>query len=232
MATGAEIVTIALPHVGEKYENVLVPKNNSNWHGPWDCAEFMSWLVFQGAGILYGCLDDNAKPAEADAYTGAWRRDSANLGKRIDINKAAAIAGAFVLRFPPGPGRMGHIAISDGNGGTVEAKSHNDGVVRDVITGRRWDTGILVPGVAYDEGVTPLPLTPPTRVVHMGAANDPNVVRDIQNALVAAGIDPGPVDGKYGPKTTAAVAAFQRVRGLVMDGEVGPETAQELGIQL
>ena len=81
MATGAEMVAIALPHVGEQYENVQVPKNNANWHGPWDCAEFMSWIVFQGAGILYGCLDNNAKPSLADAYTGAWKRDSANLGR-------------------------------------------------------------------------------------------------------------------------------------------------------
>ncbi|MDQ1639560.1 MAG: hypothetical protein QOF62_2899 [Pyrinomonadaceae bacterium] len=232
MATGEEMVTLALKHVGEQYENVLVPKNNANWHGPWDCAEFMSWLVFQGAGILYGCLDDNAKPAEADAYTGAWRRDSANRGKRIEVNKAAAIVGAFVLRFPPGPGKMGHIAICDGDGGTVEAKSHKEDVVKDVVHDRRWDTGILIPGVAYDESVTPLSVRPPTKVVHMGAVNDPNLVREIQRALVAARIDPGPVDGKYGPKTTAAVAAFQRVNGLVMDGEVGPQTAKVLGIQL
>jgi murein L,D-transpeptidase YcbB/YkuD len=232
MATGAEMVTLAIPHVGQEYENVLVPKNNANWRGPWDCAEFMSWLVFQGAGILYGCLDDNANPAEADAYTGAWRRDSANLGKRIGVDKAAATVGAFVLRFPPGPGKMGHIAICDGKGGTVEAKSHNDGVVQDVVNGRRWDTGILIPGVVYDEGVAPRPVVPPARVIHIGAANDPNVVRAIQTALAAAGIDPGPVDGKFGPKTLAAVAAFQRLRGLVMDGEVGPETSKALGIRL
>ena len=232
MATGAEMVAIALPHVGEQYENVQVPKNNANWHGPWDCAEFMSWVVFQGSGILYGCLNNNASPASADAYTGAWQRDSASLGRRIEVDMAAAIAGAFVLRFPPAPGKMGHIAISDGNGGTVEAKSHAEDVVRDVIHGRRWDTGILIPGVTYDENVSPLTVHPPGRVIRMGVNNDPNIVRAIQNAPIAAGIDPGPVDGKYGPKTMAAVAAFQKIKGLVMDGEVGPQTAPVLGIQL
>jgi hypothetical protein len=135
MATGAELVTIALPHVGEEYENVLVPKNNANWHGPWDCAEFASWIVFQGAGILYGCVDDHANPALVEAYTGAWKQDALNLGRRIDVDKAAAIAGAFVLRYPPAPNKMGHIAISDGQGGTVEAKSHAEDVVQDVIDG-------------------------------------------------------------------------------------------------
>ena len=232
MATGAEMVAIALPHVGEQYENVQVPKNNANWRGPWDCAEFMSWVVFQGAGILYGCLDNQASPALADAYTGAWRRDSANLGRRVEVNKAAAIVGAFVLRFPPAPGKMGHIAICDGHGGTVEAKSHAEDVVRDVVHGRRWDTGILIPGVTYDENVSPLTVHPPGRVIRMGVANDSDIVRTIQNALTAAGIDPGPVDGKYGPLTMAAVAAFQKIKGLVMDGEVGPQTAPLLGIQL
>jgi N-acetylmuramoyl-L-alanine amidase len=232
MATGAELVAIALPHVGEEYENVLVPKNNANWHGPWDCAEFASWIVFQGAGILYGCVDDHANPALVEAYTGAWKQDALNLGRRIDVDKAAAIAGAFVLRYPPAPNKMGHIAISDGQGGTVEAKSHAEDVVQDVIDGRRWDTGILVPGVTYDENVAPLVLHPPNKVIRMGANNDPDIVRAIQNALVSNGIDPGPVDGKYGPKTTAAVAAFQKLNHLVADGEVGPKTAAQLGIQL
>lgn len=50
--------------------------------------------------------------------------------------------------------------------------------------------------------------------------------------LSAAGIDPGPIDGIYGVKTAAAAGAFQQINGLVVDGEVGPQTAKELGIQL
>jgi len=226
MATGIEMLELARPHIGEKYENVLVPKNNANWRGPWDCAEFMSWLVFQNAGILYGCIDGNSNPALVEAYTGAWKTDSAARGKRIAVNKAAAIVGGFLLRFPPSPGKMGHIAICDGEGGTVEAKSHAEGVVADTVRGRRWDTGILIPGVTYDEDVVPLSLGP------VRANNDPDVVRNIQRKLDAAGIDSGGVDGKYGPKTTAAVAAFQRIRELVVDGEVGPQTAAALGVEI
>jgi hypothetical protein len=232
MATGADLVAIATTRVGEQYENVLVPKNNANWHGPWDCAEFMSWIVFQGAGILYGCVDDNANPASVEAYTGAWRHDAETLGRRISVNQAAGIVGAFVLRYPPGPNKMGHIAICDGTGGTVEAKSHAEGVVRDHVADRHWHTGVLVPGIIYDESVPPLDIAQPTRVIHIGGNNDPNTVRAIQNALKSKGIDPGPIDGKYGPQTTAAVAAFQKLNSLVMDGEVGPKTAAPLGVQL
>jgi peptidoglycan hydrolase-like protein with peptidoglycan-binding domain len=57
-------------------------------------------------------------------------------------------------------------------------------------------------------------------------------VRKIQVALKAAGVDPGTIDGIFGPKTEAAVLGFQLEEGLVPDGEVGPETAGKLGIEL
>ena len=100
MATGAAMVELAKQHIGDDYEFVLVPKNNANWRGPWDCAELMSWLVFQEAGKLYGCVDNNGNPASVEAYTGAWKGDSAGVGRRIAANKAAAIVGAVLLRFP------------------------------------------------------------------------------------------------------------------------------------
>lgn len=53
-------------------------------------------------------------------------------------------------------------------------------------------------------------------------------VRVVQRALHAAGYDPGPVDGIFGPRTAAAVRAFQRDRGLRVDGVVGPQTWRAL----
>jgi len=53
-------------------------------------------------------------------------------------------------------------------------------------------------------------------------------VRDIQEALVRAGFDPGPVDGIWGRRTVAAVKAFQEREGLEVDGIVGPVTAAHL----
>src|SRR5208337_2508068 len=75
------------------------------------------------------------------------------LGKIISIAEAATIPGAFVLRLAAS-GECGHIVVSDGKGGTVEAHSHVDGVIQDVLDGRRWSIGILVPGIAY------APITP------------------------------------------------------------------------
>ncbi len=117
MATGAELLALAETRIGEKYVNVQVPKDNARWHGPWDCAEFASWLVYQATGKLYGCLDNSDDPALADAYSGAWVRDT--LDRRVDPitqREANGLAGAVLIRKPPAPGRMGHIAITDGRG--------------------------------------------------------------------------------------------------------------------
>jgi len=58
-ATGQHILSMASLHLGEAYLlGTLVPKDNPNWHGSWDCAEFASWLHYQAAGQLYGCNQD------------------------------------------------------------------------------------------------------------------------------------------------------------------------------
>lgn len=230
--TGAGLLQRARQHVGEAYVNVQVPKDDPNWKGPWDCAEFISWLVYQEAGILYGCTDNQASPAKADSYTGAWQRDVEKLGKRVTVEEAAATVGGIVLRYPPSPGKMGHIAVCDGKGGTVEAKGRRYGVVADTVHGRGWHTGVLVPGISYNSAA-PITVARPVIVYEPNAPNmDKEIVIRIQQALAAKGFDPKGIDGDFGPDTQAAVAAFQEAEGLVVDGAVGPETAATLGVAL
>lgn len=232
-ATGNGLVSLARKHIGERYVlGTLVPKDNGSWKGPWDCAEFFSWVVFQASGILYGCNRDFGDPATADAYTGFCDRDAKTLGQVISLDAAARTPGAAVLRVPP-PGSIGHIVFSDGNGGTIEAHGSADGVIASTLAERRWDMGILVPGINYTQRAV-VTVTGPSTVVYRLATpmmTGP-VVKSIQQALKAKGFNPGTIDGEFGPHTQAAVVAFQLSNGLAGDGEVGAVTAAALKITL
>mgnify|MGYP005840164555 FL=1 len=230
MAKGIDLYEAAVSRLGCDYVlGVVVPKNDARWRASFDCAELLSWAVYQTTGRLYGCIDDNASPVTADAYTGSWAKDAKSLGKIISVQEAAGIPGAAVLRLAV-KYTMGHIVLSDGQGGTIEAKGARYGVVRDVLKNRRWDYGILVPWIEYkryDAQDVPAPkilfkLTFPYM-------RDP-FIKAVQTGLFRSGFDPGPFDGIYGPKTCNAVMRYQALKGLVVDGEVGPQTLYSLGI--
>ena len=63
-------------------------------------------------------------------------------------------------------------------------------------------------------------------VYKLGSKGD--AVSDIQLALRRAGYQDVTMDGYYGPKTQAAVKAFQQSRGIGNDGVVGPVTMAKL----
>jgi hypothetical protein len=224
--SGGDIVVLARKHIGEKYVlGTQVPKDAADYKGPWDCAEFASWLVYQTAGKIFGCVDDSAAPAKADAYTGSWDRDAHALGTIVSKEVSAATPGAFLLRTPNGG--MGHIVVSDGQGGTIEAASSNTGVIAGKIDGRRWDYGILPPGIDYGAAQDRRSVQGPAIIYAIGQPNlNIDKVKEIQKAV---GID---ADGEYGPATAAAVTTFQQAHGLIADGEVGPDTSKALGIVL
>ena len=230
--SGAGLLKRAREHLHEEYRNVQVPKDDATYKGPWDCAEFISWLIFQEAHVLYGCVDDTVAPAVADAYTVAFKTDVARLGKQVSVGEAAATVGGILLRFPPAPGAMGHVVLCDGRGGTVEAKGKLFGVVEDTVHNRPWDTGVLIPNIAYDSGA-PIAVTPPAVIYAPNAPGmDAGVIKRIQTALLSNGFNPGVVNGEFNTDTENAVVNFQDTKGLTVDGQIGPETATALGISL
>lgn len=233
MATGVDLVKLASKHLGETYIlGAFAPKNNAKWKGPWDCAEFVSWLTFQTTGLLLGCTNNNDDPSRADAFSGAWARDAAAAQRSISIGQARATAGAVLVRKPP-PGGIGHVAISKGDGTTVEAHSAKQGVSNQVVDGRRWDLAMLVPLLTYPDNLAVAVFKPPSGLV-LRLTFPPmhgNLVKKLQQALKSKGIDPGDVDGVFGPHTEAAVRAFQLQSSLVPDGEAGKSTLSALGIK-
>ena len=78
--------------------------------------------------------------------------------------------------------------------------------------------------VAQPDDLAPAAASPDLRLGSRGSA-----VSDLQQQLLGAGFDPGPVDGWFGPRTQAAVREFQSSRGLDVDGWVGPQTWGALG---
>jgi peptidoglycan hydrolase-like protein with peptidoglycan-binding domain len=61
-------------------------------------------------------------------------------------------------------------------------------------------------------------------------AADPQLVRNVQKELKSEGIDPGPVDGIWGPKTSQGVRQFQKAQGLEETGQLNGRTLSALGV--
>jgi peptidoglycan hydrolase-like protein with peptidoglycan-binding domain len=69
----------------------------------------------------------------------------------------------------------------------------------------------------------------PSNAHPVGTGEHGKRVSDLQSRLNALGFKPPlKVDGIFGPKTLAAVRAFQRSHGLKVDGLVGPKTTAAL----
>ncbi len=67
---------------------------------------------------------------------------------------------------------------------------------------------------------------PPLRVVAKAKAAP---VKQIQQALINAGYAPGPVDGRMGQRTRAAIRSFQQDKGIVETGSIDWSTLAALG---
>ncbi|MES9969867.1 MAG: peptidoglycan-binding domain-containing protein [Candidatus Thiodiazotropha sp.] len=235
MSNGSTILAAAVSKIGQKYIfGAKVPLNDPNWPGPWDCAELTSWAVYQVSNVVYGCTDNTEPPNVADAWTGSWKRDANSIGINISWQEARYIPGAMLLRRSS---VAGHIIISVGDGvSTVEARGEDYGVMKHVISGRRWDMGVLIPGIHYDRTLIeprPAPTDAPPKVLFYSGVpiHDP-LVLELQKKLQDLGFYDGPFTSEYGLQTAISVFEYQISKGLTPDGEFGAETAESIGIEL
>jgi peptidoglycan hydrolase-like protein with peptidoglycan-binding domain len=85
--------------------------------------------------------------------------------------------------------------------------------------------GLTVDGIVGPVTWQALPADPDTPVLSRGASG--SVVTALQQGLKkysTPATDPGLVDGDFGPKTKAAVKAYQQDRAVHVDGIVGDQT--------
>ena len=139
-----QMIALAETRIGEEYDwGADVDIDDEDWHGPWDCAEFTTWLYYQTTGKVFGCIDNEAAIKNLEPYSQSWLRDAKVSDKSVSISSAAKTPGAFLVRKKR-PGKPGHVAMSVGDGTTIEAKSAADGVTHDVIENRVWDAAVAL----------------------------------------------------------------------------------------
>ncbi|NJK36335.1 MAG: peptidoglycan-binding protein [Oscillatoriales cyanobacterium SM2_3_0] len=84
------------------------------------------------------------------------------------------------------------------------------------------DANVTSSDIGSELGSETTPVTPDIPAITRGDRG--SQVRTLQTRLEVQGYEPGPVDGIFGPRTEAAVVAYQEARGMDPDGVVDERT--------
>lgn len=209
-----------LAQAGDRYVYASEVSLSDPDPGAWDCSELVQWAAAT-----------SSPPIEPAMPDGSWLqfRHCALRHSTTSIEVAIATRGALLCRFSSSPleggrPRASHIAVSLGDGSTIEARGAAWGVGswtadRGV---RGWTHAAFIPGVDY---TWPLPSfrNLALRRPRMHGTD----VLWVQHRLNRGPSGPTvalALDSIYGPLTEAAVVHWQRAMGLTADGIVGPIT--------
>ena len=215
------------------------------WGPDYDCSSFVI-SAFEQAGLPV--------KTKGASFTGNIKAIFTSLGFKDVTNAVNKNTGAGIQRGDVLLNTLFHVAVSQGNGKIVHARS-NDGhfasgdqsgkeIVKDQAyfnypwnyilryTGEDEATGgspvLSDPG---DDADTPIEETiaywPPRQIRRGMKGGDVAVAQAILNAR---GYNCGEIDGDFGLKTNNMVLAFQGESGLTTDGICGPLTWKALGV--
>lgn len=199
------------------------------WDGKqaYDCAQL----------TRYAC-----KAAGQELVSGAnsqWRKVA--WAKKDTIDSLPDVPGV-ILYHVNSSGTMTHTGVYIGDGYAVEARAAKYGVVKTAVKDRTWTHWAALPGVLTGEEVTVTPDEPEEEqetstdaspqasevgVISMKTLRNGSrgtQVKVLQFLLNESGYDCGEADGIFGKKTTAAVKAYQKAKGLTVDGICGKNT--------
>ena len=110
------------------------PSNTSQMQ--FDCSSLIQWAAYQ-AGI-------KSFPGDTVSQIAYLER----AGASISVAKADKTRGALLYKSQGG-GKNDHVAISLGNGKTIEASSPSVGITSLSVYGRGFNLGFIVPGLRY-----------------------------------------------------------------------------------
>jgi cell wall-associated NlpC family hydrolase len=202
----ADFVAVCLRQRGDRYVFGHEVRFDDPDPDVFDCSELVEWAA-RRLGVRFP--------------DGSWNQDAAV--KHVTVDQAIATQGALLFRHR---GQSGHVAVSLGNGSTIEARGRAYGVNVFSARGRDWTSAGLIRGLKYRRPPhSPHVPTPPWpgRYLMQPPTMEGDDVRAWQQRMRerSYAID---VDGAYGPQTDGVCRKFQQAAGLTVDGIVGPAT--------
>ena len=212
---------------GQLYTQAMADKfkktkqSTSKWRSPetyWteDCKRWIGKMAADCSGGIVGAIK-SIKPSYSDRAADKFKSQFVESGK---INTIPEIPGLAVWR-------SGHIGIYEGNGYVLEFRGTEYGAVRTKLSERNFTHWGKIKDVVYPADTSKWKVT---RLLKMKSpmlrGND---VKELQNRLNDKGYNCGTADGVFGPKTEAAVKAYQAANKLVVDGKAGKKTITALG---
>ena len=146
MVTNTEVVKLALKQSGDQYIFGWEVDLDDPDPDIFDCSELIQWLGAQ-LGIFPVVPDGSWYQ-----YRHAWQHSTV-----ISVQEAISTPGALLFRFSSDPltggrPRSAHVALSLGDGATIEARGSAWGVGSWAAYGRGWTHAALLPGVEYEKG--------------------------------------------------------------------------------
>ena len=178
-----------------------------------------------------------AAPASSDTIA-----QNSTSGRETDT-----ISGSSARSYADAPSTLPKDRSSTTSSASTGTQSTTQGAELDTLTGRSARRGYAQNQALNAQ--TPSSSTTGTRNVAnagptgaMGAASksmssaarastrDRDIVGAVQQALNDKGFNPGPIDGKWGPRTQAALTKFQKSEGITASRKLDDQTLAALGV--
>ena len=214
MTYAADIVRLALSQRGDPYVFGAEARFTDPNPPAFDCSELVQWVC--GRLAVLPAMPDGSKAQKAFCE----RRHTL-----IPVTKGIATQGALLFRMTGNPT---HVAISLGNGSTIEARGRAYGVNVFHAKDRPWTHAALIPGVLYLAPPKPPsardPRFPGRFLTQPPAMRLTAAEKAWQTRMQARGWGRKLATGVYNAAWEDIAAAFQAEKHLKRDGVVGPDT--------